>query len=162
MKLKVGVYASHDKAIQAIHALKKADYPLNKISLIGKAETIDDHVHVKSFDSVKNGPVVIGSIIGPVLGLMTGLGFFAIPGFGFLYGAGAIIGTIAGFDLGLISGGVFTLLATLGIKKESSIKYEEHLNEGKILLVVEGNLNEIERAEQILHTQGTHLELDSH
>ena len=162
MKLKVGVYPSHEKAIQAIQALGKANYPLNKVSIIGKAEIIDDHVHVKSFDTVKNSPLMIGSIVGPLLGLITGLGVFAIPGFGFLYGAGAVIGAIAGFDLGLVGGGIITLLVTLGIKKESTIKYEEHLAAGKSLVIVEGNLQEIERAEKILHTEGIHLELDSH
>ena len=73
---------------------------------------------MKSFEPVKNAPVVIGSIIGPTLGVMTGLGIFTIPGFGLLYGAGAIIGAIAEFDLGLVSGGLITLPMTLGIKKD--------------------------------------------
>lgn len=162
MKLKVGIYPSHEKAILAVQALRKANYPLNKISIIGKAEIINDHVHVKSYDGVKNAPVMVGSIMGPVLGLITGLGVFIIPGFGFLYGAGAVVGAIAGFDLGLIGGGILTLLATLGIGEESSIKYEQHLHEGNFLVIAEGSLPEIESAEKILHTEGIHLELDSH
>jgi len=158
MKSKVAVYGSHEKAINAIKALEKASFPLKRVSLLGKAELTDGNVHVKSFETIANAPVVVGSVVGPALGLMTGLGMFAIPGFGVLYGAGAIIGTIAGFDLGVISGGLITLLATLGIKMESAAKYEEHLHAGKFLVIVEGSLEEIEQAEHILHTEGTHLE----
>ena len=162
MKLKVGVYSSHQKALQAIEALAKANYALDKVSIIGKAEIINDHVHVKSYDTIKDSPLMIGSVVGPVLGLISGLGVFAIPGFGFLYGAGALIGTIAGFDLGVLGGGILTLLATIGIKKDSRIKYEEHLNEGKFLVIVEDTLEKVKHAEKILHTEGIHLEWYSH
>jgi hypothetical protein len=162
MKSQVAVYGSHEKALQAIKVLEQADFPLKQVSLVGKAELVYDNVHVKSYEPVKNAPVVIGAIIGPMLGVMTGVGIFTIPGFGLLYGAGAIIGAIAGFDLGLVSGGLITLLVTLGIKKESVVQYEEHLHGGKFLVIVQGSEEEIKQAEHILHTEGTHLQLDTH
>jgi hypothetical protein len=159
MKAKVAVYDTHEKAVSALNKLKEAGFPIKKTSLIGKAELIDDHMHVKSFDSIKNAPLAIGAIAGPIIGALSGIGIFAIPGFGFLFGAGAIIGAIGGFDLGIMGGGILSLLAFLGITKDTVVKYEEHINEGKFLLIVHGEVEEIEKAEHILHTEGTHLEI---
>jgi len=43
----VGVYATHEKAIEAVQELKRAGYPVQQVSLIGKAAIIDDLMHVK-------------------------------------------------------------------------------------------------------------------
>ena len=157
MKVVVAVYKSHEEALDAIRILGDSKFPLKQVSLIGRAEIINDQMSVRSLDPIKNAPVVIGSVAGPVVGLLSGLGIFAIPGFGFLYGAGAIIGMVAGFDLGLITGGFVTLLATFGIKKESVVKYEESVSRGNFLVILHGDLKEIKRAEHILHTEGKHI-----
>lgn len=161
MESKVAIYETHEKAVDAVKALNNASFPIRLVSLIGNAEIIDDHLHINSFDRVKRAPVLVGTGAGILTGILTGLGVFSIPGFGFLYGAGAVVGALAGFDFGLVGGGILTILATLGIKKESVVKYEEHLKEGKFMVVVHGSLKEIEKAEHILHTEGTHLEYGS-
>jgi hypothetical protein len=158
MKSQVAVYSSHEKALQAIKVLKESDFPMRHVSLLGKAEIIDDHIHVRSLDPVKNTPVLLGVSAGTILGLLSGIGAFAIPGFGFLYGAGALIGLIAGFDVGLVSGGLITLLATLGIQKDKLVRCQEHLDEGNFLVIVNGPQREIEKARKILHSHGTHVE----
>ncbi|MEO7087523.1 MAG: hypothetical protein ABIZ51_01875 [Bacteroidia bacterium] len=158
MKAAVAVYNSHEKAFNAIRVLDKEHFPMKHISMMGKAELIDDHLHVISNEEISiAAPIAIGSIIG----LLTGIGVFAIPGLGFLFGAGALIGTIAGFDFGLI-GGIAVAFTKLGFKKDTGIKFEKHIKEGNFLVVVQGNEEEIERAKKILHTEGTHLELDNH
>lgn len=158
MNSQVAIYDSQKKAFNAIKVLNKYRFPLNRVSLIGKAEIIDDNLHITNYDNLVTAPVLLGSGAGIVAGLLSGIGVFAVPGFGFLFGAGALIGTIAGFDLGLIGGGVMSLLMRIGISEESAVKYEEHLKKGMFMLVVHGTLEEIEKAEKILHTVGTHLE----
>lgn len=160
MKAKVAVYASHDNALKAVKKLKDANFPVNKISIVGKALIVDNHMYLKSLNTVKTLPIAIGTIAGIVIGLLTGVGVFAIPGFGTLYGAGAIVGAAGGLELGVLGGGLLTILTHLGIKKNDVLKYEEHLHTGNFLVVVHGDLNEIENAEHILHTEGTHLELN--
>lgn len=161
MKATVAVYSSHEKAFNAVQALEKAHFPMKQVSLVGKAELIDDHLHVKDLDDVSIAtPVAIGAVAGPVVGILTGVGIFAIPGLGFLYGAGAIVGALAGFDFGIISGAVVAVLTTLGLKKDKVVKYEEHIKEGKFLVVVQGNEQEIENAKKVLHTEGQHLEIE--
>ena len=92
-------------------------------------------------------------------GQLTGVGVFAIPGFGFLFGAGAVVGAFAGVDAGIIAGGLTAIFTRMGINEANAIKYENHLNEGKFLVFVDGDDKEIEQAKQVLHTQGLALEL---
>ena len=162
MKATVGVYDSHEKAKQAIIELKKANFPVEKLSLIGQAEVIDDDIKVKSRESYSAMGLGIGAILGPVLGILTGVGVFAIPGLGFLYGAGAIVGAIAGLDFGIIGGGIATVLTEVGIKDDYIVKYEEHLKEGNFIVLAQGSESDVDRAKEILHTTGQHMELNVH
>lgn len=158
MKSQVAVYETHEKALNAIKALKDNDVPMEHVSLVGKAEVIDDHIHVKSLEGVKSAPAFLGVGAGTVVGLLTGIGAFAIPGFGFLYGAGALVGILGGFELGLVSGGILTLLARIGIQKDNAVKIQEHLHEGRFLVFIKGSADEIEKAKRILHTENTHMD----
>ncbi len=157
MKAKVAVYDSHEKAINAVKELEFNGFPIKQVSIIGKAEIIDDNMRIKSRDTIENAPLAIGAIAGPVLGILTGLGIFAIPGFGFLYGAGAVIGAIAGLDMGALAGGFVSLMVILGVEEQEVVKYQEHIVKGNFLVMVQGNIHEIQQAEHILHTSGTHL-----
>ncbi|WP_281637833.1 hypothetical protein [Flavobacterium marginilacus] len=159
MKSQIAVYDTHDKAVSAIKRLSHENFSMDHVSLLGKAEVIEDHIQVKSLDTIKKTPAVIGMGAGTLLGLLSGVGVFAIPGFGFLYGAGALVGIIAGLDLGLIAGGTISLLSFTGLKEEEVVKCQEHLKEGKFMVIVKGAQEEIERAKHILHTDGDHLEM---
>jgi hypothetical protein len=158
MKSQIAIYNTHEKAVDAIKLLSHQDFPMENVSLLGKAEVIEDHIHIKSLDTIKKAPALIGMGAGTVLGLLSGIGVFAIPGFGFLYGAGALVGIIAGLDLGLIAGGAISLLTFTGIKQEEVVKCEEHLKEGKFMVIVNGASEEIEKAKHILKTDGNQLE----
>lgn len=153
MKSQVAVYDSHDKAIDAIKKLEDAHFPIKQVSIVGKAEIVDDHMRIKTMDSIENAPLAIGAIAGPVVGMLTGLGIFAIPGFGFLYGAGAIIGAMAGLEIGALGGGILSLLVLLGVDEQEVVEYEENVVQGKFLVVVQGDAHDVEKAKHILHPE---------
>lgn len=159
MKTVIGVYDSHDKAIVAASELKKSGFPASKISIIGKADLVDNHIHVKSSTAPAVAEASIGVVTGTVLGILTGVGIFAVPGLGFLFGAGAVVGAFAGLDFGILAGGITAILTTIGINEVNAVKYEKHLNEGKFLIFANGDENQIEQAKKVLHTQGQSLEL---
>jgi uncharacterized membrane protein len=161
MKSQIAIYDTHEKAVNAIKMLNQKDFPMENVSLLGKAEVIEDHIHIKSLDTIKKTPALVGMGAGTLIGLLSGIGVFTIPGFGFLYGAGALVGIIAGLDLGLVAGGFISLLTFTGIKEDEVVKCEEHLREGKFMVIVKGAKEEIERAKHILHTEGNHLEFIS-
>jgi hypothetical protein len=161
MKSQIAIYDTHEKAVNAIKVLSEHDFPMDNVSLLGKAEVIEDHIHIKSLDTIKEAPALVGMGAGTLIGLLSGIGVFTIPGFGFLYGAGALVGIIAGLDLGIVAGGFISLLTFIGIKEDKVVKCHEHLKEGKFIVIVNGPKEEIQSAKHILHTEGNHLEFVS-
>jgi hypothetical protein len=152
------VYDEHDIAVKAVESLRENDFTAKQISLLGKVDETERDLHLAANNRKENIPVILGMGAGTVTGLLTGLGIIAIPGFGILYGAGAVIGTLAGFQLGTAGGGVVSLLTIAGIETNEAHKHAEQLAQGKYLVFLNGTAEEIERAEKILHTEGTHLE----
>jgi uncharacterized membrane protein len=161
MKTSIAVYNSHEDAIYALKELDDCNFPMNIVSIIGQAEITDDKIHLKSNNSlIAATPLITGSTIGTVLGLLVGVGTIAIPGLGVLFGAGAIIGAFGGFELGSIAGGLGSILLTLGLKDHDVIKYEQHIKDGKYLLYINGSELEIETAQHILNHE--HAEINIH
>jgi len=165
MNSTIGVYENHDKALDAVRKLKDSGFPVKQISIIGKTETevMDNDMHVvMPKDPINVKGVGAGTAIGATLGVLTGVGLFAIPGLGFLFGAGALVGAIAGVDFGLIGGGIASVLATLGVHDDNVKKYHTDLEAGRYLVVAHGNADEVKRASDTLTEHGTHIGILSH
>ena len=162
MKSVIGVYETHDKAILALQQLQQAGYQTGQLSIIGKAVLVDKHLYVHANDNVEIAELSIGAVAGGILGVLTGVGVFMIPGFGLLYGAGAILGALTGVWGGFVTGGLVAILTTnVGIDEARAIRYSEHLKDGKFLVLVQGDAQQIKRAHEVLHTRGLSIELDS-
>lgn len=164
MKSTIGVYGNHAQAVDAVAALKDAGYPTKQLSIIGKAETevIDDKMHVMPKDPINVVGIGTGTAVGTAIGILTGVGLFAIPGFGFLFGAGALIGAIAGFDIGLLGGGIASVLTSVGVDKELVKDYQTDLDNGKYLVVAHGTDEEVAKAEGTLQGNGQFHRLEIH
>lgn len=126
MKATIGIYETQEKAINAIKALKDGGFSEKKISILHRASAApdpkdpgedgqgpgrdSDDVYSKEMKVAATG-VGIGAVVGPTLGILAGVGVLAIPGLGIFVGAGAVAGALAGLDVGLIGGGIFSALA---------------------------------------------------
>jgi len=162
MKSTIGIFETHRKAVEAVEELQKAGIPMTHLSMLGRADLIDDHIHMRSNETLRDTPVVIGTILGTLAGILTGVGFISIPGLGFLYHTGPLIGAFSGFDIGLVTGGLFSLLAMAWIRKDFAVKYREHLKFNRFLVIDQGEADEVEHAKMILHSQGDQMELTCH
>lgn len=164
MKVTVGVYNSHDEAVEAIRKLKDIGISSSQVSLIGKAHTVDNELVVKhtNIGNVAAAEMSIGAALGSTLGILTGVGVFTIPGLGFLYGAGALVGAIAGFDFGLLGGGIASALTVVGITGTDAETYESDLQGGKFIVIAQGTVEELEKAKNTLTTHGKHTRLSHH
>ncbi len=162
MKSVVGVYDSHDRAVSAIKQLQGGGYPVHQISILGQGEIIRGEARVKSVSNLAAKEIGVGAVVGSILGVLTGVGVFAIPGMGFLFGAGALFGAFTGFEAGLLGGGVMAVLTAIGIDLSGAARYEQHLNEGKFMVIIQGNLKEIDFGKKILESHGDHVELNDH
>jgi hypothetical protein len=162
MESRIGIYDTHDMALEAIEVLTNKGFPENRLTIIGQADIVNDHIRVKSNEPLKNAGMAVGISLGTTFGLISGMSVFAVPGLGFIYGAGGIIGALAGFDLGLVFGVIFTLMLTFVIKKDKIVIYKEHLKKGKFIVFAQGTAEEIKTAKIILCKCGTNLELCFH
>jgi len=164
MNATIGIYDNHDLAVEAVQKLKDSNYPVSQLSIMGLTETevVDNKMHITSKNPLKVVGLGAGTAIGTTLGILTGVGIFAIPGVGFLYGAGALVGAIAGFDFGLIGGGIASALSTVGVKDEFAKKYHDALVDGKFLVIAHGTPEHVEQAKILLDEHGTHEEIASH
>jgi hypothetical protein len=98
-----------------------------------------------------------GAWLGGLLGLLTGVAFMWIPGFGPLIVAGqltpALLGLVGGVDgavPGVAWGGAVGILVGVGLSKGHIIKYENHVKAGKYLVIAHGSKEEAVRARNIL------------
>jgi hypothetical protein len=159
MKSIVAIYDSHWTALDAVGVLKKIGYPVNKISIMGQANISENHISRKSKGSKKNAETFSGVILDSALRVLQGAGIFDVPGFGFIFGAGAVRKEIAGIVVGFSGDVIGSILTNVGIKNTKINKYCEHIIDGRFLVVAQGNEMEVETAKNILHKSGKPLNL---
>lgn len=164
-KRAVGVFSSRQDAEYALNELRDAGFPMNKVSIIAKdasdakiagagVRDVDDN---QADDGAKTGAIA-GGALGGITGLLVGLGALAIPGIGPVMLAGAtataIATTLSGTAIGAAAGGLIGALIGLGIPEERARVYSDRVSRGDYLVIVDGNDDEIRRAEAILHRRG--------
>jgi uncharacterized membrane protein len=141
----VAVYESHAQAEDAVKELQRSRFDMTKISIIGKDYHTEEHV----VGYYNTGDRMMcwgrrGAFWGGIWGLLFGAAFFAIPGIGPVLVAGPLVGWIIGaLEGAVVVGGVSALgagLYSIGIPKDSVLKYESALKTGNYVLVVHGLL----------------------
>lgn len=153
MKTSVGVFHKRQEALEAVKVLEKHNFPLKKVSILGSPSIEEDTVEKDEVQMKHNIPVITGAIVGPIVGILSGLGFFPIPGLEQLQGAGLSIGLMAGLGLGIATGGIITLFMTLKFSSSNSVAYVKRMKGGRFLLIVKGTMQEIDHAKRILHSE---------
>jgi hypothetical protein len=140
----VGVYQSEQEAIAAIEDLQKWGYDKSEISVIGKDRNDLDSVTEQTGTAVEDTAAtgaITGGAVGGATGLLAGLGALAIPGIGPIVAAGPIAASIMGALTGASLGGLTGALIGLGIPDDDAKYYEESVEEGKILVLVNNRDN---------------------
>jgi hypothetical protein len=96
----------------------------------------------------------VGAFWGGFWGLLFGSAAFAIPGLGPILVAGPLVAWIvAGLEGAVVVGGVSAVgagLVSIGIPKDSVLKYEIALKTDKFLLVVHGTPDAVQKARDII------------
>ena len=96
----------------------------------------------------------IGAFWGGFWGLLFGSAAFAIPGLGPILVAGPLVAwIIAGLEGAVLVGGVSAVgagLVSIGIPKDSVLKYDVALKTDKFVLVVHGSAEAVDKAKNII------------
>jgi uncharacterized membrane protein len=153
----VSIYNTHTEAEDAVKELQKAGFEMKKLSIVGKDYHSDEHVvgYYNTGDRVKYWGK-LGAFWGGLWGFLFGSAFFFIPGIGPLVVAGPLVSWIIGaLEGAAVVGGLSAVgaaLYSIGIPKDSVVKYETSLKSNKFLLVAHGTGEETEKAKKILET----------
>lgn len=155
----VGIFNSHAQAEGAVQELKRDNYDIKRLSIIGRDYHSDEQVvgYYNNGDRMKYWGKQ-GAFWGGLWGLLVGAGFFLIPGVGPLLVAGPLVGTVVGALEGAVEGaavgaGLSVLGAALyglGIPRDSILRYETAVKMGKFVLIYHGRPEDVEDAERLL------------
>ena len=145
MKSTVAIYDSHRTAIDAIEVLKNKSYPVNLVSVLGQAKIVDEDIQLESNQLSNNLSVSFGVVLDSTLAALSGARILCIKGLGFVFCAGKITTSITGFYIGFSGLGIAAILSSAGIKNNRADACCKYLNEGKYLVIAQGNKKEIER-----------------
>ena len=158
-----GVFPNRKETETALRELiKKHGFPAEQVSVIARRKKQND-INGLDEETIEYGNEaslgattgsLTGGTLGGLTGLLVGLGTVAIPGIGPIMLAGAmataIATTIAGGAIGAATGSLVGALVGMGIPHEKAKAYRQQVNEGGYLVILEGTLEEIQLAEEIL------------
>jgi hypothetical protein len=151
----VAVYSTHTEAEDAVNKLGAAGIDIKKVSIVGRDFHTEQHVvgYYTTGDRMKYWGG-LGAFWGGIWGLLIGAGFFLIPGIGPVLVAGPVLAAIVGaLESAVVVGGLSALaagLVSLGIPKDSVLKYETAVKNGQYVVVVHGTAEELEQARETI------------
>ena len=155
----VAIYKSHDGADAAVKELQRGGIDMKSLSVVGKGYHTDEEVvgYYNTGDRMKYWGKM-GAFWGGFWGLLFGSALFMIPGLGPILAAGPVVAWIvAGLEGAVVVGGLGALgagLYSIGIPKDSIVKYETALKTDKFLLIVHGTAAEVAKAKDIFERTG--------
>jgi len=153
----VAVYTTHTEGDQAVKELQRGGVDRHTLSIVGKGYHTDEHAvgYYNAGDRMKYWGKV-GAFWGGFWGLLFGSAFFMIPGLGAILAAGPVVAYIVGaLESAVVVGGVSALgagLYSMGIPKDSIVKYEAALKSDQFLLIAHGTAAEVAKARGIIET----------
>ena len=151
----VAIYDIHEQAEHAIKELREAGVDMKSLSIAAKDTHTDEHVvrYYSAGDRMKYWGTV-GAFWGGFWGLLFGAAAFTVPGLGPILVAGPLVGwIIAGLEGAAVVGGVSAIgagLVSIGILKDSVLKYDVALKTDKFLLVVHGSPDAVAKTKEII------------
>ena len=152
----VAIYNNHIEAETAIRELEKTGVNMKQLSILGKDYHAEENVvgFYNAGDRMKFWGK-LGAFWGGICGLLFGSALFFVPGVGHIVALGPVGGMIVGaLENAIIVGGLSALgagLFSVGIPKDSVIKYETAVKADKFLVIFHGTEEEVEEARKRLH-----------
>lgn len=155
----VAVYKTHIEAEAAIKELQKSGIDMKKLSILGK----DYHAEEKVVGYYNAGDRMKfwgkwGAFWGGMWGLLFGSAMFFVPGIGHIVVLGPVGGWILGaIETAVVVAGLSALgagLYSVGIPKDSVIKYETAVKADKFLVIAHGTKEDVDKAKEVIDTTG--------
>lgn len=155
----VAIFNQNSEAENAIRQLKGGEFDIRKLAVVGRDYQTESEVvgFYNTGDRMKYWGKW-GAFWGGLWGLLFGAAFLIIPGIGPVVAAGSVVDwIIAGLEGAIVVGGLSALgagLASIGIPKNSVVKYETAIKAGKFVLVAHGTAEDVAKARDLLKNSG--------
>jgi len=165
----LALFPDESRAERAVHELIERNFPMDMISLLGKAHSGGDDalgLYYASAEERVKGWGKMGAFWGGLWGLFTGAaGLFLIPGLGPLFAAGPVVEAIVGAAAGAgVGGGVMAGAAALshlvvgmrrmGIPEDKLEAVHAAIKSGQYVVMLRVDLDEVTRWRELLESQG--------
>jgi uncharacterized protein (TIGR02271 family) len=154
----VGVFRDHDRAREAIEALKDAGIRGQDISVLLPDREQTRDVAADTGTQAAGGAAtgaVAGGVLGGLGGWLVGIGALAIPGVGPFIAAGAFATALTGAAIGAGVGAIAGALIGMGIPEEEAKYYEGEVHSGRALVTVRAD-GRYDEAQRILRHYGAY------
>lgn len=154
----VGIVKSHAEAEEVIKELQRSGFPMKRLSVIGKGYHSEEHPtgFYTAGDRMRTWGGV-GAFWGAVWGVLFGAAFFWVPGIGPLAVAGPFVQMfVGGLEGAVLAGGAGALgaaLVSMGVSRDSIVKYETSLKADNYVIIAHGTHEQVEAAKAILQEQ---------
>lgn len=151
----VAIYNTHTEAEKGVKELQKSGFDMKKISIIGRDYHSEEDVigYYNTGDRVKYWGK-LGAFWGGFWGLLFGSALFFVPGIGPIAVGGPLVSwIIAALEGAVAIGGLSAIgaaLYSIGIPKDSIVKYETALKANKFLVIFHGSGEDVEKARGLL------------
>jgi len=162
----VGTFAGREQTEIALERLRATRFDMNAITVISAQPQPDEQIEGVPVEKPEGNTAgtgaaagaTAGGVAGGLTGLLIGIGAVASPGLGPVLTVGALgtalATTLGGGAVGAVAGSLVGSLVGLGIPAERAEQYRAAVEGGGYLVLVDGPLEEVHRAEKILLAQG--------
>ena len=143
----VAVFDSLKTAKEALNALETAKIPAECVSLV--THSVEDQTpqtETMQYGDDTASDAAKGAGVGGLFGLLLAAPLLAIPGIGLML----IAGPLAMGLTGAIVGGFLGSMAGWGVSEDRVAEYEQQVREGAVLIVVNGDPQEVAKSHGIL------------
>jgi hypothetical protein len=161
----VAIFDNHSSAEGAVRELQRSGFDMKKLSIVGKGYHTEEHPvgfyttgeRVKYWGSS-------GALWGGLWGMLFGAAFFWVPGIGPLAIGGPLVAILVGaLEGAAVVGGISAFgaaLASIGMSKDSIIRFETALKADKYVVIAHGAADEVAKARSIMErVKATSLEV---
>jgi hypothetical protein len=152
----VAIYGTYSQVEQTVKDLQESGVDMKKLSILGRDHSEE---HVTAYYSTGDRMMywgTIGAVWGGFSGMLLGSAALAIPGIGPVLVAGPLVAWIIGaLEGAMVMGGLTAIgagLISIGIPKDSVVKYESALKADKFIVVAHGTAAEVATARDIIQT----------
>ena len=151
----VAIFDTHQQAEDAIKDLQRSGFDMHKLSIVGKGYRSEE----QPIGFYTTGDRVgfwggTGALWGGLWGALLGSALFWIPGIGPLAVGGPLVAILVhALEGAVVVGGLSALgaaLYSLGVPRDSIVKYETALRADKYLVIAHGDAAELEKARSIM------------